>query len=95
MTSEDDLAALLKRYVRQETIDPLRTIGRTLLFGVLGSLLLGVGAVLSAIGSLRLLQGWGPLDDTWSFVPYLLVAVALVVLCAIALQRVSRSAGTG
>ena len=48
MANEDDLVALLKRYVRQETVDPLRSVGRTLLFGVLGSLLLGTGAVLLA-----------------------------------------------
>ena len=88
MDTEDDLVALLKRYVRQETVDPLRSIGRTLLFGVLGSLLLGTGAVLLAVGALRLLQAWGPFDAGWSFVPYLVVAVVLVAICGVSLRRI-------
>ncbi len=91
MANEDDLVALLKRYVRQETVDPLRSVGRTLLFGVLGSLLLGTGVVLLAVGALRLLQAWEPLDAGWSFVPYLIVAVALVAICGVALRRIRRA----
>jgi hypothetical protein len=60
---------------------------------VLGSLLLGTGAVLLAVGALRLLQAWGPLDAGWAFVPYLVVAVALVAICGMALRRIRRVPG--
>ena len=90
MASDGDLLDLLKRYLRQETIDPLRSIGRQLLFGVLGSLLLGVGAVLLAGGALRVLQDWDSLQGTWSFAPYLLVASGLVAAGILALRGISR-----
>ncbi|MBC8364495.1 MAG: hypothetical protein H8E59_05805 [Actinobacteria bacterium] len=94
MGNGEDLVALLKRYLRQETVDPLRSIGRTLLFGVFGSLLVGAGAVLISIGALRLLQGWSPLDATWSFLPYLVVSMVLLAACGLALRQVSRSDGS-
>ena len=90
MGKDEDLAALLKRYVRQETVDPLRSMGRTLLFGLLGSVLLAAGAVLLAGGALRLLQRQEELHAGWSFAPYLAVAVALVAACSVALWRIRR-----
>ncbi|HJM31141.1 MAG: hypothetical protein QF367_10010 [Acidimicrobiales bacterium] len=95
MGNEQDLVALVKRYLRQETVDPLRSIGRTLLFGVFGSLLMGTGAVLLSIGALRLLQGWAPMDATWSFLPYLIVSVVLLALSCLALRQVPRSDDSG
>ena len=49
----DDLVGLFRRYVRQETVEPLRSLGRYLLFGTAGSVLVGVGTVLLAVGALR------------------------------------------
>ena len=59
-----DLPGLLKRYVRQETIEPLRAAGRFLVFGLLGAFFLGLGVVLLAVGGLRGLQSSGLLDGT-------------------------------
>ena len=64
----DDLVDLFRRYVRQETLEPLQSLGRFLLFGTAGSVLVGVGMLLLAVGGLRGLQAWGLLGGWWSWV---------------------------
>ena len=51
-----ELFALLRRYVIQETVAPLRQVGRTLLFGSIAALFLGIGTVLLLLALLRVLQ---------------------------------------
>ncbi|MBI2168573.1 MAG: hypothetical protein HYU28_03605 [Actinobacteria bacterium] len=75
-----ELWELIKTYVRQETVDPIRGVGRFVIFGVAGALLVGTGAVLLAVGVLRLLQTETDTTFTgnWSWAPYGIVVVALV-----------------
>ncbi len=89
-STSPDLPDLLKRYVRQETVEPLRTLGRFLGLGIAGSILTGVGAVLLGVGGLRLLQTWSVLEGSWSWVPYLVVAIALTASAVLAGSRISR-----
>ena len=86
-----DLPGLLKRYVRQETVEPLRAAGRFLLFGLLGASLMGLGTVLLVGGGLRGLQSSGRLDGSWSWVPYLASAAVLGGVAAIAIGRIGGS----
>ena len=44
-----------------------------------------------AAGAPRLRPAGAPLDAGWSFVPYLIVAVALVAICGMALRRIRRA----
>ena len=89
--STGDLPGLLKRYVRQETVEPLRAAGRFLLFGLLGASLIGLGTVLLAVGGLRGLQSSGLLGGTWSWVPYLASAMVLGGVAAVAMARIGGS----
>ena len=76
-----ELKDLCVAYIRQETVLPLKALGRYLAFGIGGSLLMGVGVLLLALGLLRLLQtetGTTFAGD-WSWVPYLIVFAALVI----------------
>ena len=58
-----DLPDLLRRYVRQETVEPLRSAGRFLTYGLAGAATLGLGTVLLTVGGLRALQTWSvPMD---------------------------------
>ena len=86
----DDLVALIRAYGRQETLGPLRGLGRYLLFGVIGSLLLGFGAVLVAVGGVRGLQAWGILEGWWAWVPYLAAAAFLGTVAAVAIGVLGR-----
>jgi mannose/fructose/N-acetylgalactosamine-specific phosphotransferase system component IIC len=72
-----ELWELVLAYARQETIDPLKRLGRYIAFGVAGSVLVAVGLVLLALAGLRVLQlETAPhLAGNWSWVPYLAVTV--------------------
>jgi len=76
-----ELWELIVAYFKQETIVPLRQLGRWIIFGILGSLLLGVGVLLLAMAGLRALQ-----DETGttftgnlSWIPYMIMFAALLV----------------
>jgi len=47
---------ILRRYVIQETVDPLKAAGRTLIFGSAAAVFLGVGSLLVLLGFLRVMQ---------------------------------------
>ncbi len=70
----NELVDLLRRYVLQETLDPLKSAGRRLAFGSIAAVLLGVGSILVLVAILRVLQGetGDTFAGTWTFVPYLI-----------------------
>jgi len=78
-----ELWELVAAYFRQETLDPVKSLGRFVLFGVAGSLVLGIGLVLLVLASLRVLQtetgGFFRHTHTWA--PY---AITLAVCLAVA-----------
>ena len=82
-------------YVKQETLDPLRGLGRYIVFGVAGSVALAIGLVILSVAFLRFLQtetGTTFAGDL-SWVPYLICTVAVVLVAAIAVKAVSRGQG--
>lgn len=87
-----ELWGLTKDYARQETVDPLKGVGRYLGYGALGALLLGVGVILLMLAGLRALQTQtgDALDDTLSWLPYLIVLVVASALVGWALSRISK-----
>jgi hypothetical protein len=88
-TSFSDVVDLLRAYVRQQTVTPLRGVWRWVGFGLFGGLLMVIGLVFLALGGLRALQTVPALDGGWSFVPYLAVLVGSVVVIAITKGRIS------
>jgi hypothetical protein len=76
-----ELRDLVVTYVKQQTLVPLQQLGRYVGFGLGGSLLLGFGVVFLAMAALRALQT--ETGDTftgdWSWVPYVIVIVALAL----------------
>ncbi len=84
-------------YIKQETLDPLKGLGRYVLFGVAGSVCLSIGLVVLAIALLRLLQGetGSTFAGNLSWVPYVICTIAVVGVAALAVWSVTRSqAGT-
>lgn len=91
-----ELKDLLVAYAKQETIDPLRNLGRYLGFGLAGMALLTLGTFFLALSALRALQTMtgGFFDDWKSFIPYLIVLVGLSGLIFLAVIRITpRSPG--
>lgn len=87
-----DLWDLLVAYTRQETIEPLRNVGRFLFYGVGGMLVITTGVFLLCMSALRALQTQtnGVFDGFWSWVPYLIVSVGVGGLVVLAFSRIGR-----
>lgn len=92
-----ELWELSTAYAKQETIDPLKGLGRFLSFGVGGAILLGLGSVLLALAGLRALQTETDTAFTGnlSWVPYLIVAVVAVGLIGLVVLRIVKRKGSG
>jgi hypothetical protein len=93
-TLVQELWDLVVAYARQETVEPLKGLGRFVAFGVGGSLLVGIGVVLLLLGGLRALQeeATSTFDGNWSWAPYLLTLVAAVIVIGLAVWAVGRGA---
>jgi amino acid transporter len=96
-----ELKQLVVGYAKQETVDPLRTLGRYLLFGVLGAIFVGGGSLFLMLGTLRALEARGPFQTPGAtiaqhqagartLVPYavaIAVGIVVVVLSVVAIIR--------
>lgn len=99
-----ELKDLVVGYAKQETVDPLKTLGRYMGFGLAGSLLLGVGLSLLLLALLRGLQRIPLFNDihdveggTWSWAPYGitgLVGAVVVMLFLMKLASATRKRGS-
>jgi hypothetical protein len=80
-----ELRDLVVAYIKQQTVVPLKQLGRYVGFGLLGSLLLGFGVVFLGLSGLRALQTEtdGTFADDWSWAPYVIMVVALIVGAAL------------
>lgn len=83
---------LVVEYVKQETLTPLKGLGRYLLFGIVGSLALCVGLVLLLVALLRLLQTetGTTFSGDLSWLPYLIVCAAAVMVMGLAAWRITK-----
>ena len=80
-----ELWELIVAYFKQETVVPLKQLGRWIAFGILGALLLGAGVLLLAMAGLRAMQDetGSTFTGNLSWIPYMIMFVALVVGAAI------------
>jgi len=88
-----ELVALLRAYAVQETVGPLRGLGRYLLFGLAGAIAVSVSIVLAALALVRVLQTETTVfGANWSFVPHL-AGAALLVVAIVGLARAIKPSG--
>jgi len=87
----DDAFQLTVDYLKQETIQPLKGLGRFLYMGIAGSFFLAGGILLVLIGILRLLQTetGTALTGDWSWVPYVSVMVIGIAVIVVAAWRIT------
>lgn len=95
-TLVQELWALVVAWVRQETLDPIKGLLRYVLFGVLGSVALGMGVVLLALAGLRALQTetGDTFDGDWSWAPYGITFVGCIVVAGLAMAARGRRGRT-
>jgi len=88
-TRTRDAFALLRDYLIQETVDPLRLLGRYTLWGTLGSFFVGIGVLMLLIALLRLLQEeTGAFHGNLSWIPYLIVVIIAAGVIALTVLRI-------
>ena len=85
----DELVSTLRAYAKQETIEPLKGLGRYLAFGLAGATLFAVGGLFLVLATIRVLQST---TDTFqgnlSFLPYLCgVATCIVLIFLVVLAQ--------
>jgi hypothetical protein len=91
----DDAFQLTVDYVKQETVEPLRGLGRFLYMGIAGSFFLSGGLLLILIGVLRLLQTetGTALTGDLSWVPYAVVVLLGLAIIGVAAWRITAGPG--
>jgi hypothetical protein len=91
-SSSGEAVQLVIDYVKQETLTPLKGLGRFMLFGVAGSVALAIGLVILSVAFLRLLQGetGSTFSGNWSWAPYLICTVVVVAVAALAVRAVAK-----
>ncbi|MCU1345024.1 MAG: hypothetical protein JWL70_1290 [Acidimicrobiia bacterium] len=88
----NDIVATAKAYVVQETVGPLRGLGRFIGRGLAGAFLMGIGLVLLLLALLRGIQNetYPHLTGNWSWAPYAIVLVVAVAIAALAATRIAK-----
>jgi len=91
-----ELIDLIVTYAKQQTIDPLKQLGRWVAWGLLGSVCYGLGLFLIALGLLRGVQSEAGkhLAGDWSWVPYFIVVVFLGAVIGLMVRRMMHGPGS-
>ena len=80
-----EVRTMVTDYARQETVEPIKVLGKWIGFGVAGALLVGVGVSYLAFALLRWTQGLDAFEgDTRNFWPYLIAFGGLLVCVGLA-----------
>ncbi|MEI8126375.1 MAG: hypothetical protein WCG86_01010 [Actinomycetota bacterium] len=86
----DDIRDLAVQYVKEETLVPLKKLGRYVLFGSIGSALVSLGSLLLLLGLLRYLQsGIHVFTGHLSWIPYLIIFVVALLGLALTAWRIT------
>lgn len=89
-----ELRDLVVGYAKQETVDPLKNLGRWVGFGLGGALAIGIGTVFVGIALLRYLQTsqWNWVNGTGNsrWLPYVAAIVFYALVAGIAWRARSR-----
>jgi len=77
----DELREMVTVYAKQETVDPLKNLGRWIAFGLSGAASMAIGLVLLGLGGLRALQTTtgDAFDGSLNWLPYLIMFVVLLL----------------
>ena len=86
-----ELYDLVVNYAKQQTIEPIRGVGRWLVFGLIAAVLMSIGLVLGVLGVLRVLQTTAIGESNgWSWTGYLITMVVCLTVGWLAISRIRR-----
>ena len=91
-----ELWQLLLAYGKQETVEPLKGLGRYIGFGLGAAILGSTGILMITLGAMRVLQTHTDrhLAGNWNWVPYLAGLAVLGILIALAVSRITAKGPT-
>jgi hypothetical protein len=83
---------LIVAYAKQETVEPIKGLGRFIGWGVLGAVALAIGIVLLLLAVLRVLQTetGSALQGHLSWTPYLATLVVAAVTAYVAAKQIQK-----
>jgi hypothetical protein len=83
-----ELWDLVRAYALQETVEPIKGLGKYAAYGIFGSIVLSTGLVLLLLGALRALQTMtrDTFEGSWSWAPYLIVLSLATIIGAIVMR---------
>ena len=86
----DEIKELIVRYVKEETVQPLKDMGRFAAFGALGSLFVGFGATMLLLAVLRFFQEqFSVFRGNLSWIPYLIVVLLALGVMGLTVWRIA------
>jgi len=85
-----ELVDMSKTYLQQETLDPLKRVGRYAGFSLAGGMLLAIGWLLLAIAFARWITSVLPEGQIWEILAYAIAAVAALIVAGVSLKLASR-----
>ena len=88
-----EIQEMLVSYAKQETVEPLKSLGRYVGLGVAGSLLVFLGTFFVGLGALRYTQTIEFFEgSSWaSTLPYVITIVVLVLFLGLIFMAMSRA----
>ena len=88
----NEFVQLVVDYAKQETLGPLKGLGRFVAFGVVGSLALAVGSVLLLLAVLRALQTetGSTFTGKLSWLPYVITGALATAVLGLAALRITK-----
>ena len=84
---------LSKEYLRQETVEPAKQLGRFAGFTVAASILFAIGGLLLAVAGVRGIIYLLPEGPNWSALGYVLAALAIGVIIGVMVAIAGRDSG--
>lgn len=85
----EEIRDLAIKYVKEETIQPIKDLGRFVAYGTIGSVFVGFGTTLLLLGALRFLQEqFKVLDGSLSWLPYLIIVVLAGLVIGVTAWRI-------
>ena len=80
-----ELVDLVIAYAKQETLEPLKGLGKRAALGLGGALLLGIGGIFCSVAALRAMQSETDFFErhNLSYLPYFVTVVILILLSLI------------
>lgn len=87
-----ELSAMVVAYAKQETLEPIKQLGRYVLFGLMGAIFMGIGGFFLALAAVRALQTELNMHLTHdlSWTPYVAGVLVAGVGALLAVTRINK-----